>query len=76
MTSMVKRVADAIQDVASISESGGLNYEEMARAAIEAMREPTERMEDAGNLPTYQWVDDTAGNVWTRMIDSALEGRQ
>jgi hypothetical protein len=43
-----------------------------ARAAIEAMRDPTDAMKDAGDLPTYQWVDDVASNVWGRMIDAAL----
>jgi hypothetical protein len=47
-----------------------------ARAAIEAMREPTETMRQAGadNLfaaASDDWKDD-AGGIWTAMIDAAL----
>jgi hypothetical protein len=44
-----------------------------ARAAINAMREPTEAMEDAGNSATYIWIDETSADVWPRMIDAALK---
>ena len=41
----------------------------LARAAIEAMREPTETMDNAGE----QWCDQTSAMVvWQAMIDAAL----
>lgn len=46
---------------------------DVARSAIEAMREPTIEMEDAGNSPTYIWVDETSSDIWSRMIDAALK---
>ena len=48
------------------------HYMILARAAISGMKKPTDAMKDAGDLPTYQWVDDVASNVWARMIDAAL----
>lgn len=51
-----------------------LSYMRMARAAIEAMREPTEAMLKAGDLPG--WDDSVSiglsGEVWQAMIDAAL----
>ena len=44
-------------------------YRDCARAAIEAMREPTEVMEKAGNAP---WHDADALMCWQLMIDVAL----
>ena len=60
--SMIERVARAIRDC---DPSAGATYEQAARAAIEAMREPTEAMLEAafGNDPT----------LWSRMIDASLE---
>ncbi len=49
---------------------GRLDLPKIARAAIEAMREPTEAMVDAG------WADATAEDaigVWRAMIDEALK---
>jgi hypothetical protein len=50
--------------------------EALARAAIKAMREPTETMRQAGadNLfaaASDDWKDD-AGTIWSAMIDAAL----
>lgn len=52
---------------------------EEARAAIEAMREPTEEMERAG-LETGEFENgicvtsaSAPGNVWSAMIDEALK---
>ena len=44
-------------------------HEDQARAAIEAMREPTEAMSDAG------WIDKedvSPAEIWLAMIDVAL----
>ncbi|UFS83223.1 hypothetical protein LPB79_13300 [Rhizobium sp. T136] len=49
-----------------------------ARAAIKAMREPSEAMVEAGNLPV--WDDSvTVGlseEIWPAMIDAALEEQE
>jgi len=82
MSEMIERVARAIFRADYPEEGEGSEiawekrahwYSEAARAAIEAMREPTEEMSEAGNVPTYQWVDNTADDVWSRMIDAALK---
>ena len=46
-----------------------LNSVEIARTAIEAMREPTEEMLTAGLAPDWQVIEE-----WQAMIDAALEG--
>ncbi len=47
----------------------------LARAAIEAMREPDDAMDDAGNLLLDADLDrdESAANVWRAMIDAALK---
>ena len=46
-------------------------YERMARAAIEAMREPTEAMDEEGAI----FSDcNAATRTWQAMIDAALKG--
>lgn len=54
------------------NEPGWKLYEEEARAAIEAMREPTDAMVVAGRDET-DW-EPKARAVWSSMIDAALEG--
>ena len=46
---------------------------EEARAAIEAMREPTPEMIDAGRF-RYTLADETVEKSWGYMIQAALEG--
>ena len=70
MSTMVKRVAQALQQ-----EMGTAPFDEtaaiaLARAAIAAMREPTEEMVDA-------WIR-APGAIkggWQAMIDAALGGK-
>ena len=70
MSTMVKRVAQALQQ-----EMGTAAFDEtasfaLARAAIAAMQEPTEDMVDA-------WIR-APGAIkggWRAMIDAALEGK-
>ena len=70
MSTMVKRVAQALQQ-----EMGAAPFDEtasfsLARAAIAAMREPTQEMLDA-------WIR-APGAIkagWQAMIDAALEGK-
>jgi len=85
MTDMIERVARAIHarsDHASLwSELDGyskIEYREDARAAIEAMREPTEEM--VNGLRITRECDSTAAlwapHIWRTMIDTALGEEQ
>jgi len=73
MSEMVERVAEAIRAVNS--DTIGLTYTElttaMARAAIAAMREPTQAMIDACDLDIH--TEGTIVGVWDDMIDEALK---
>ncbi len=54
-----------------LSETSREVWRDSVRAAIAAMREPTEEMKDAGD----DLMDDTvecSHNVWNAMIDAAL----
>lgn len=78
---MIERVARAID----IKQMEGHGVYEIARAAIEAMREPTEAMLRAGGDEPYlatsgsplvfAEVRDVVApeNIWQAMIDAALE---
>jgi hypothetical protein len=64
---MIERVARAV-------DANGANTEysrRQAKAVIEAMREPTEGMEQAGDA-TIEW-DSSGKNAWQTMIDAALK---
>lgn len=71
--SMVERVARAICDSANGEHGCGgfcqavVNYGDAARAAIEAMREPTRDMIARGS-----WHRDNERLFWQAMIDTAL----
>ncbi|WNV09937.1 hypothetical protein [Tardiphaga sp. 709] len=80
MSEMIERVAKAIYDAfATVGDYENPTKEDIknaARAAIEAMREPTEAMDaaayaaDGTNMPlaiTYK-------EAWQAMIDAALKG--
>lgn len=71
MSELVERVARAI---AACNTMGG---EEVARAAIAAMREPTEVMKCAGvSRGGGHHSDDGPGGtgaIWSAMIDAALK---
>lgn len=68
MSKMIERVADAIAKVEASPRRTW--HVDQARAAIEAMREPTLEMINAA-----RWEDGThtAGVVWMEMIDEALK---
>lgn len=78
MSEIVKRVAEALKlkRAEKIAQPLSSLYEDMAKAAIEAMREPTEQMIDDGS-----WVEATgeivgkyaAKECWHEMIDAALK---
>jgi hypothetical protein len=79
MTDMIERVAKAINDV---YEPGYYNPQKLARAAIAAMREPTDAMVAVG-YDNFMWgpcgstsddlPDANPNDVWIDMIDAALE---
>lgn len=45
---------------------------ELAVAAIKAMREPTEMMEEAASITRSTFRTDTAEDIWRSMIEAAL----
>jgi len=66
---MVERVARAI--AVKYKTTSGADYEGMARAAIAAMREPTEAvLWRVGMHKRDAWT-----RAWQAMIDAALEGK-
>lgn len=68
MSEMVERVARVLSERHSVDLAmGAIVWEDMARAAIEAMREPTEAMERKGD------ESDLSIFVWQAMIDEALK---
>ena len=71
MSEMVERVAKAIKR--GIADD--LPSADIARAAIEAMREPTEAMLHAGYDGLGREAAQYTGpeDVWPRMIDAALK---
>lgn len=86
MSEMIERVARKMagqymiddgfgEDSRRGAEQGEMwkNFRASARAAIEAMREPTEAMIDAA----YEHaLDENAKGVWQDMIDAALTDKQ
>lgn len=69
MSEMVERVAQAIMNVPV--EEKISDYYAQARAAIAAMREPTDAMTREGNKYT-DWADG-ADAAWEAMVDEALK---
>lgn len=68
MNEMIERVAKAIGKTVYETDRGGLtgwDANAVARAAIEAMREPTEAMLEAASGSIARWA-------WPAMIDAAL----
>lgn len=77
MPTMIDKVADAIAEAYSRSNIKSRELiEEMARAAIRAMREPTKEMitENYDATPYFDFhrADDAAG-IWRKMIDIAFQ---
>lgn len=66
MSTMIERVAIAIEE-ANLKASGDEDYTPLARAAIEAMREPTDAMVDA-----LEGYDSSPVSLYERAIDAAL----
>lgn len=83
MTSMIERVARAIyaefaeeDGYPAMSPAGKARWDAQARAAIEAMREPSEMMQREGLKVRLRHLDGepSAGTdeIWTAMITAAL----
>ncbi len=80
MSEMVERVARALFANNSGSSPRGKradrawkNYEGHARAAIEAMRDPTEEQYEALCATGLMWKDQSSQTVWQTYIDAALK---
>lgn len=77
MTTMVERVAKAIMPEAFIFGEEARAKQpiafERARAAIEAMRDPTEAMIDAGADGSGEGSTRVALGAWADMIEEALK---
>jgi hypothetical protein len=81
MNEMIKRVAKAIEDYhdkdawSPYERIGHVVALECARAAIAAMREPTEAMCDAANEAVFQGGQPPSQPdiVWPAMIDASLK---
>lgn len=80
MTEIIERVARAIVEHISLGGTEWTDWTREAGKIIEAMREPTEAMIEAGKGPSYVAInDDYAGylpaediaNIWRAMIDAA-----
>ena len=77
---MIERVAKAIND--TMLQHGDYKPDELARAAIAAMREPTEEMVAVG-YDNFMWgpcgstsddlPDANSAEIWQAMIDAALK---
>lgn len=66
MSEMMMRVARALSDADHMADG---DYRKLARAAIEAMREPTEAMIASDQLP---YSPGEMIGFWEIMIDAAL----
>lgn len=78
---MVERVADAIRDNigAALPDGVTIDYDYAARAAIEAMREPTDAMQaaalDRSGMECWDHIDSRLMDAWQAAIDAALQKR-
>ena len=72
MTSKIEEVRDAMMAAFDAAPDGEDVSMAMARAAIKAMREPTEAMDRAGQSGRYQKYGGVK-TTWTAMIDAALQ---
>lgn len=73
---MVERVEKALRDAENPHEAMWNDFEAMARAAIAAMREPTEKMVGAGTdeASNHDMLQtDAIPEVYRAMIDAALD---
>jgi hypothetical protein len=88
MTDMIERVAKAVKNCGVFPLGDMREYLSpedaitIARAAVEAMREPTDEMNDAGADKCDGGCAEEScqcgfmGKIWTAMIDAALEEKK
>lgn len=77
MSEMVERVAKAIRVANSGEYTSQAQAEMMARAAIKAMREPTDAMRNAFSDDFTEWLHENIPDemhLYKAMIDAALSG--
>lgn len=75
MVSMIERVGRALAKEEGYAYDP-LPYDARARAAIEAMREPTEAIIKAHHLvPEDNDFDQRAADNWRNLIDAALKAK-
>lgn len=67
MSEMVERVAKAIREAMDSEVPMEGDYHVMARAVIEAMREPTPE------ISQQSWCEGFAEDLWIQFIDAALK---
>lgn len=74
MTTMVEKVSVAIGEKLRHALSGGppVALHEVARAAIESMRVPTDAMRLNATSRGYSEDPSEAGYIWEAMVDAAL----
>lgn len=73
MSEMVERVAKALgESVPGLIFPDAWPWETMARAALEAMREPTDEMARIG-LYLTEGSDPDFKDIWRQMINKALK---
>ena len=73
MSEMLERVTRAVEEVEG--DCKPYEFEDVARAVLRALREPTEEMYEA---VSHRWLDfsgvkSSVRGWWTVMIDAALE---
>ena len=74
MSEMIERLILAMQDIAGKEDLNEVRAESLARAAIRAMRKPTQEMLDAGAEAFAHYTDDQEStHLWQAMIDEALK---
>ena len=78
MSEMIERVAKAIKEtntagVPLLKTHAEQYYQDLAKAAIEAMREPTQDMIRIGEVAFFDSSDFEVKDAWGRMIDNALK---
>lgn len=75
MSEMVERVARAIEQHLMLSEYRREEARNAARAAIKAMREPTEAMKADACVPmrVAMSLPEQHADTWREMIDAALK---
>jgi len=73
MSEMVERVERVLQEeFAAFYRFSPAQGEHLARAAIEAMREPTDSQYDAVSALDKMWRDSNSTEIYQAMIDGAL----